>query len=326
MNSTSNPAISVIVPVYKAEKYIHRCLDSIINQTFKDFELILVDDGSPDRSGEICDEYAAKDKRVKVIHKENGGVASARQCGIDAATGEYTIHADPDDWMELDMLKCMYNAIKEDNADLLITDFYFNKENKEIYCKQPIRSLKQEDILKSALTELHGSMCNKLLKTSIYKENNIKFIESIDFCEDVLFWLQILQSQNLKINHLQKAFYHYDLFSNNCSITRKGSQKMAIIMEKYIYNLEILVPDKFYKEMGTSIINTLAHAFLLGIKIKQYKSYFKKYKQYIDFIPISNINQILFRLSYYNISIAYKLYNIKKKFHFLIKRFFNIKH
>lgn len=322
MSSISNPAISVIVPVYKAEKYIHRCLDSIINQTFKDFELILVDDGSPDRSGEICDEYAAKDKRVKVIHKENGGVASARQYGIDAATGEYTIHADPDDWMELELLECMYKAIKEEDADLLITDFYYNKENKEIYCKQPIRSLKQEDILKSALTELHGSMWNKLLKTSIYKENNVRFIENIDFCEDVLFWLQILQSQSLKIRYLQKAFYHYDLFSNDYSITRKGCPKMSIIMEKYILNLEILVPDIFYKEKGTSIINTLAHAFFLGVKIKQHKHYFKKYKKEINHIPISKINNLFFRLSYYNISLAYKLYNIKVRFHFLIKRFF----
>ena len=88
------PKISVIVPVYKAEEYLHCCVDSILAQSFTDFELILVNDGSPDNSGAICDEYAQKDNRVKVIHKENGGVASARQCGIDNATGEYTIHTD----------------------------------------------------------------------------------------------------------------------------------------------------------------------------------------------------------------------------------------
>ena len=79
------PSISVIIPVYKAEKYLHRCIDSLLAQTFTDFEILLIDDGSPDRSGEICDEYAAKDSRIRVIHKENGGVSSARQCGIDNA-------------------------------------------------------------------------------------------------------------------------------------------------------------------------------------------------------------------------------------------------
>lgn len=99
------PKISVIVPVYKAEAYLHRCVDSIIAQTFTDWELLLVDDGSPDRSGDICDEYASKDARIRVFHKENGGVSSARQKGLDEAIGEYTIHADPDDWVEPTMLE-----------------------------------------------------------------------------------------------------------------------------------------------------------------------------------------------------------------------------
>ena len=96
-------SVSVIIPVYKAEQYIHHCLDSLLAQTFKDFEIILIDDGSPDKSGEICDSYAAADNRIKVIHKKNGGVSSARQCGIDHAVGEYTIHVDPDDWTEPDI-------------------------------------------------------------------------------------------------------------------------------------------------------------------------------------------------------------------------------
>lgn len=103
------PKISIIVPVYKAETYLHRCVDSILAQTFTDWELILVDDGSPDQSGKICDEYAKKDQRVKVIHKENGGVSSARQRGLDESVGEYTIHADPDDWVEPEMLDELYN-------------------------------------------------------------------------------------------------------------------------------------------------------------------------------------------------------------------------
>lgn len=110
--SMNMPKVSIIVPVYKAEGYLHRCVDSILAQTFTDWELLLIDDGSPDRSGEICDEYAQKDSRVRVIHKENGGVSSARQRGQDEACGEYTIHVDPDDWVEPTMLEELYQKPK----------------------------------------------------------------------------------------------------------------------------------------------------------------------------------------------------------------------
>ena len=117
------PSISIIVPVYKAEPYLHRCVDSLLAQTFTDFEVLLIDDGSPDRSGEICDDYARKDARVRVFHQENGGVSVARQRGLDEALGEYTIHADPDDWVEPDMLEALYRKAKEDDADMVICDF-----------------------------------------------------------------------------------------------------------------------------------------------------------------------------------------------------------
>ena len=103
MRKNKMPKLSIIVPVYKVEQYINKCIDSILNQTFTDFELILVDDGSPDNCGKICDEYAQKDERVRVIHKENGGVSSARNLGIDEAKGEYVSFIDPDDWIDLDM-------------------------------------------------------------------------------------------------------------------------------------------------------------------------------------------------------------------------------
>ena len=94
------PKVSIIVPIYKAEKYLHRCVDSIIAQTFTDWELLLVDDGSPDRSGEICDEYTGRDNRIRVIHKENGGVSSARNAGLDVAKGQWVVFVDSDDWCE----------------------------------------------------------------------------------------------------------------------------------------------------------------------------------------------------------------------------------
>lgn len=99
-----NPKISVIVPVYNVEKFLRRCIDSILAQTFTDFELLLIDDGSKDKSGEICDEYAAKDARIRVFHKQNGGVSSARNLGIDKAQGEWVYFVDSDDWIEIETL------------------------------------------------------------------------------------------------------------------------------------------------------------------------------------------------------------------------------
>ena len=112
--------ISVIVPVYMVESYLHRCVDSILSQTFVDFELILVDDGSPDNCGAICDEYAAKDSRIRVIHQKNGGLSAARNAGLDVAREEYYAFVDGDDWIDPDMYENMYRAIQKGNADLAV--------------------------------------------------------------------------------------------------------------------------------------------------------------------------------------------------------------
>ena len=113
-----NPKISVIVPVYKVEKYLDRCVESIVNQTYKNLEIILVDDGSPDNCPAICDAWANKDERIKVIHKENGGVSSARNRGIDAATGDYIGFVDSDDWIEPDMYELLADNAKKYDADI----------------------------------------------------------------------------------------------------------------------------------------------------------------------------------------------------------------
>ena len=105
--------ITIVIPVYKVEKYIDRCIKSVINQTYKNLEIILVDDGSPDNCPKICDEYAEKDKRIKVIHKKNGGLSDARNVGIEAAKGKYISFIDSDDWIEKDFIECLYKSIKK---------------------------------------------------------------------------------------------------------------------------------------------------------------------------------------------------------------------
>ncbi|NST07596.1 glycosyltransferase, partial [Enterococcus faecalis] len=118
------PKISIIVPVYNVEKYLEKCVRSILAQTFTDFELILVDDGSPDSSGAMCDQFAEQDQRVKVIHKENGGLSDARNAGIEIATGEYLGFVDSDDYIADDMYELLYTNIVKEDADLSICGIY----------------------------------------------------------------------------------------------------------------------------------------------------------------------------------------------------------
>ena len=170
------PVISIIVAVYKAESCLRRCVDSLLAQTFQDYEILLVDDGSPDRSGEICDEYARKDNRVRVFHKENGGVASARQCGMNNARGEYVIHADPDDWVEPNMLEELYGKAKEENADVLICDTAGRLHNKK-YLMDELEKIKRvidkelPDASKEILLVLDATTGqNAILQVQAFKE------------------------------------------------------------------------------------------------------------------------------------------------------------
>lgn len=239
-----HPTISVIIPVYNTEKYLRRCLDSIVAQTYKEFECILVDDGSTDGSGKICDEYAVKDNRFHVIHKENGGVATARQAGTDAAIGEYIIHADPDDWTEPEMLEQMYAKAKETDADVTICDFFYTNElGEDTLVNQKPYSFKPHDVLMEMFGRhrIHGALWNKLTKRSCYLDYNLSFYPGVNFCEDVLIWAQLFQNPNIKISYLPKAFYHY--YQSETSITHSHSPKVIATMKKYFVKLEDTLPD-----------------------------------------------------------------------------------
>lgn len=125
--------LSIIVPVYKVEKYLRQCLDSIVNQTYENLEIILIDDGSPDNCGKICDEYAQRDNRIKVIHKENGGLSSARNIGTQIAKGEYITYVDSDDWLDKNMYSELISALEKYNLDMVRCEAYTSDGiNKEI--------------------------------------------------------------------------------------------------------------------------------------------------------------------------------------------------
>lgn len=277
----SQPAVSVIVPVYKAEAYLHRCVDSLLAQTFTDFELLLIDDGTPDRSGMICDEYAIKDARVRVFHKENGGVSSARQLGLDKALGEYVIHADPDDWVESNMLEELYNEAKKENADMVICDFFNEyKDGKQYYVHQLLPSLDSQAVLQQLLSmKLHGSCWNKLVRRTCFITWSIRFPESIHIWEDL--WVNcLLCNHDIHISYLNKALYHYDRVINPESIVRR-------IKKCYVED-QIRFCKYFCKHLNKNI--DLSNS-KVSVKLLMFRSQFYGAKEIRDVFP--EINELI---------------------------------
>ena len=170
--------ISIIVPFYNVEKYAPKCIESIINQTYTNLEIILVDDGSPDTCGKICDDYALKDGRIKVIHKKNAGLSDARNVGIKEATGKYIGFVDGDDYIEKDMYKYLYNLIKENNADISICgveEVYEDGSIQDEKAKESIEILSKEDAIKELLLDkkVRSHAWDKLYKRELFE--NIEY-------------------------------------------------------------------------------------------------------------------------------------------------------
>ena len=253
------PKISVIVPVYKAEKYLHRCIDSILAQTFTDFELILVNDGSPDNSGAICDGYAAKDNRVRVFHKKNGGVSSARQFGLDQAQGEYIIHADSDDWVEADMFEELHKQAKEKHADMVICDYYVNYSGHQELSKQKPSALDHETVLKELFISLNSSCWNKLVKRACINKYSVKFPKELSFMEDGYFNAAVLKNP-IKVSYLPKAFYHYVLGTNENSICDSFNSKGNYSVDAY--NYDRMLYEKFTTLLKVTSAYDTAEAFI----------------------------------------------------------------
>lgn len=230
--------ISIIVPVYNTANYLPQCVDSIICQSYTDWELILVDDGSKDQSGMICDEYAKRDNRIMVIHQSNNGVSSARNAGINYAKGEYLCFVDADDWLEPSFLiDFQFDKIK---VDFYIGGYIFNTYGTPFSCK------KYEEICCSGLSEIrdeffrqnlqtNGYPWGKLYKSSIIRENNLRFNEKLSINEDHLFVFQYyLLCGSLSIN--STINYQYRVFDD-------GGNKLSL--RKHSYNEYMEVFDSF---------------------------------------------------------------------------------
>lgn len=214
--------ISILVPIYNSEKYLKKCLDSILNQTFVDFEVILVDDGSTDSSGDICDKYAKKDSRFKVFHKKNEGISATREFAIQHAKGKYIQFVDSDDWIEQDMLEKMYKEARKENLDIVGCNFI--EEYKDHQAGNRVYYTKKDDFIKDIISNKWGVLWKLLIKKSIIIDNKIHFPKDINGGEDYFFVTNVAIKSN-KVGFLDSYFYHYYRGNENSFITKDSLNK-----------------------------------------------------------------------------------------------------
>lgn len=259
--------ISIIVPIYKVEKYIKQCVESIINQTYKNIEIILVDDGSPDNCPSICDNYAKRDNRIKVVHKPNGGLISARKAGLKESTGKYVCFVDGDDWIEPDMYQNISDAIDKTDADCIITQFYYSYPDKEeksdyllskdFYNREQIENEIFPTMLFANRYYRFGIFPNcwtKVFKRYLLERHLPDTDNRIRMGEDIAFTYPCLMECQ-SIAFIDKALYHYRI--NPDSMTKAYDSKLHKI---YLLPYQTLAEKS--KELNVDLSDQLPYYLL----------------------------------------------------------------
>ena len=240
-----NTLISIIVPIYKSEFYIKKCVNSLIKQTYKNIEIILVDDGSPDNCPTICDEFGKKDKRIKVIHQKNSGVSTARNVGIDAANGKYIAFVDSDDWIPLNAMEVLYSGIVQNDTDLCYGAIkeinIFNDKILEIVPNKNI-GMKDAFSLLEYIKKMFKTPVGKLFKRDLINDNNIRFDKDIKFHEDTIFLYRYLQKCD-KLSSVSNVTYCYNRLIPD-SASRKQYSEVHLWKYTAAYELEQIFKEQ----------------------------------------------------------------------------------
>jgi len=316
----STPRISVIVPVYNTEKYIGRCIDSILRQTEEDFELILSDDGSTDASGTICDRYKKLDKRIVVIHKENTGVSLTRNAALDIARGRYIAFVDSDDTIEKDTFAIALQAITHSHTDAVAFGYKkLSADGKFLFDSAPRsatyyfgdeREKKDFWIKKILMHEIGWEVCFQLLSGDIIRRNNLRFLPDVRYGEDLCFTSAYsLYSDGMTC--LTNKFYNYYKYSDSATGGREGK----VLLDE-VNTSSYLLKDDLQKRFGNiDDIYPLAHYLIMSVPLKKLppkelgsiKEYVRSF-EYVDFHK-QNITALLEKmpsfLSYVNKKDAY---------------------
>lgn len=243
------PLISVIVPIYNSERFLAQCIDSIVNQTYKNIEIILVDDGSTDSSGRVCDLYKEKDSRIQVIHKENGGVVSARKAGLQIATGVYTTAVDSDDWIDNDMYEKLVEILQKTKAQIVTSGAYVEYEYSSMKrydnLEEGVYDIQNAQFLRNNLMidmdtgeyRLYMAIWNKLIQREIFSKCYCEIDDHASWAEDMSSVIaSILSSDRIAISH--EAFYHYrQVDQSNSHSSRKSIVKEFGMVYEYLWNL-----------------------------------------------------------------------------------------
>lgn len=273
---SEQPLISVIVPIYKVESYLDRCVQSIVDQTYENLEIILVDDGSPDNCPAMCDAWAAKDGRVQVIHKENGGVSSARNAGLDMATGSYITFADADDWLEPAAVAILLEQAVSTGADIVVGNYYFDyvdgRSAQALTAEKQI--WKQDEIVRAyVMDHIRPEACNKLYTGASI--GNLRFDPSIGYGEDLLFNYYALSKARV-VAQTDVCCYHYLQASGNSSTTAYMTKNRA---ESYRVTAEIVKDLRETPFVSLAVwrhVRTV-YALLSRVCNTQGKAYFEPY-------------------------------------------------
>ena len=241
--------VSIIVPVYKSEMFLDKLIKSILNQTYTNLELVLVDDGSPDNSGAICDKYAETDNRVVVIHKENGGCCDARNSGLAIVTGEYLMFADGDDWLELDCVEYLVSLMESNHCEMAMTDCIYTTRDRIQTEKDTVKVwTKEQAVCGIMYVEIPVGPWNKIYTTKIIKDNGLSF--SVPwFGEGLYFSVMAAQySNNIAVGH--RKIYNYRLNNPNSGTTVRDVQ----------HGLNSLQNSKYIKDQLLVKTNDTLHA------------------------------------------------------------------
>ena len=302
--------ITIIIPVYNVEKYLERCIDSVIEQTYKNLEIILVDDGSTDSSGKLCDEFAKKDTRIKVIHKTNGGLSDARNKGLEIATGEYIAFADSDDYLEEDMLETLHNLSTEHNADISIVSYYeyYNGKLIGVRDSKKLEIFNKLDAMKELLmdTKIQSYAWNKLFKRNLFE--NLTFPKGKNF-EDIATTLLLFEKSE-KVVLLEEPKYYYLRRDNSIVGTRNAKtylDYLDVIYGKYFYLKDKYPEIELYNAYNYCINMIWVYTIIVSFDIDEaYKEFVKKYDLLVELIEKYG-DEITDKLDYYNKAVLYMM-------------------
>lgn len=320
----NKPAISIIIPIYNVEKYLSTCFDTILGQPFTNFELILVNDGSIDKCGEICDNYVKQDERIKVIHKKNGGLSSARNAGIEAARGKYIVFVDPDDKIAENYFISLYSIAEEKQCDAVVSGYKTIPTNNIIIPSFKLNTVMygRDFVLSSSNVHSKNDLCfvwRYIYKLSIIKNKNIRFNEQVFIGEDVIFNLEfLLESQRVYAIPEQLYFYTVNNPDSLMRVPYKPKLESSLILQYKIrkqlsQKFELLKYKHYRKDMANYYINNIYKLMINNLRNSQSTDIVQELRRIISHKMISD--------SVKEIGVFYRCKNIKEYIYYLALKF-----